>query len=284
VKPVYQDNGHKNVVITGCSSGIGQCAMVSLHQRGYRVIATARNQSDVDRLNSWGYQAVRLDLADSASIDQAVDEIKQLTEHRIYALFNNAAYGQPGAVEDITTPVLREQFEANFFGWHQLTCALIPLFREQGFGRIIQNSSLLGYVAMRNRGAYNASKFALEGLSDTLRLELAGTGIHVILIEPGPITSNFRQNALEKFLDNVDRQNSVHHDRYSNALSRLKSERKDGPFTLPPEAVVKALIHCLESPKPKKRYRITFPAQALWYLRRFVPTTVLDKILMMGAE
>ncbi len=181
-----QNNSDKAVLITGCSSGIGKCVAVALAARGYRVFASARRASDVTRLGEEGFEAVRLDLCDTASIREAMETVLARTDGMLYALFNNGAYGQPGAVEDLSTDVLRAQFEANFFGWHELTCQVLPIMRRQGYGRIIQNSSVLGLVALKWRGAYTASKFALEGLTDTLRMELRGSGIHVSLIEPGP--------------------------------------------------------------------------------------------------
>ena len=188
-------NLSKTILITGCSSGIGYCTATELKKRGHNVIATARKADDVTRLTQEGFTALQLDLADSQSIQQAVNRVIELTDGHCDALFNNGAFGQPGAVEDLTRDVLRYQFETNLFGTHELTNLLIPLMRKQGHGRIIYNSSILGLVAMRYRGAYNASKFALEGLADTLRLELYGTNIHISLIEPGPILSNFRENS-----------------------------------------------------------------------------------------
>ena len=177
----------KSVLITGCSSGIGEATAHRLAERGYQVFATARKPEDVARVNRAGLNSLPLDLCDPASIADAVEQVLEQTGGRLYALFNNGAYSQPGAVEDLETRVLRTQFETNLFGWHDLTRRLIPVMRRQGEGRIIQNSSVLGFVSLRYRGAYNASKYALEGLSDTLRLELDGSGIHVSLIEPGPI-------------------------------------------------------------------------------------------------
>lgn len=181
------------VLITGCSSGIGLCAAEGLKKRGYRVFATARKDADVKRLESRGLESLKLDLTDTDSIAAAVGEISERTGNRLYGLFNNGGYGQPGAVEDLTTDVLRAQFETNFFGSHELTRRVLPVMRIRGEGRIVQNSSVLGLITLKYRGAYNASKFALEGFSDTLRQELRGTNIHVSLIEPGPILSRFRE-------------------------------------------------------------------------------------------
>lgn len=269
----------KTILITGCSSGIGYCAAVHLRTRGYRVFATARKQRDVDELIAQGFESVRLDLANSDSIRAAVSEILTRMQGSLYALFNNGAYGQPGAVEDLSRDALRAQFETNFFGTHELTTLIIPVMRKQGFGRIVQNSSLLGYVALRNRGAYNASKFALEGLSDTLRLELRDTNIHVSIIEPGPITSKFRQNAYQAFVTYIDAPNSPHQTAYAKMQERLEKAGPAAPFTLPPEAVVKKLIHALEKPHPKLRYRVTFPAYLFATLNRLIPDRIHDRIL-----
>ena len=189
----------KNIFITGCSTGIGYTTAKVLKERGYRVICSARKDADVLMLQEQGFETLQLDLAESASIQLAVQQLIKLTDGKIDGLFNNGAFGQPGAVEDLTRDVLRNQFENNFFGTHELTNLIIPLMRKQGSGRILYNSSILGFVAMKYRGAYNASKFALEGLVDTLRLELHGTNIQLCLIEPGPITSQFRKNAFSLY-------------------------------------------------------------------------------------
>jgi len=199
----------KTILITGCSSGIGLCVARGLSSRGYRVFATARRTADVEALNKEGLESLLLDLDDPHSITAAVEEILTRTNGRLDALFNNGAYGQPGAVEDLSRDVLRAQFETNLLGWHQLTNLVLPVMRSQGHGRIIHNSSVLGFVALRYRGAYNASKYALEGLADTLRLELAGTDIHVSLIEPGPITSRFRENAFAAHSSSPDQSPAV---------------------------------------------------------------------------
>ena len=269
----------KTVLITGCSSGIGYCVANGLKQRGYRVIATARNEQDVKQLISEGFESLQLDLADSASVQSAFDKIMQITDGYLYALFNNGAFGLPGAVEDLSRDNLKYQFETNVFGWLQLTNLVIPVMREQGFGRIIQNSSVLGFVAMPFRGAYNASKYAIEGLSDTLRLELKDTGIYVSLIEPGPITSRFRANAVKAMQQHIDIENSVHREKYLGVLKRLNTEGAAVPFTLPPEAVLKRVIHALESGRPKPRYYVTFPTYLFGFLKRLLSIRQLDSIL-----
>jgi len=269
----------QTILITGCSTGIGYQTAISLKQRGYRVIASARNPQDVIRLIDEGFEAVQLDLADSGSIHAAVIKVSHLTDGKIDGLFNNAAFGQPGAVEDLSRQVLREQFETNLFGTHELTNLIIPLMRQQGKGRIIYNSSILGFVAMTYRGAYNASKFALEGLVDTLRLELHGTGIHLSLIEPGPITSNFRKNAFALYQKNIDPSVSHHQKTYQVMEERLQKEGPAAPFTLPAEAVVKRVIHAMESSRPKVRYYVTFPTYLFGFLKRVLPMRCLDYLL-----
>jgi NAD(P)-dependent dehydrogenase (short-subunit alcohol dehydrogenase family) len=269
----------KTILITGCSSGIGYCVAKALQERGYRVFATARKQTDVDALSSEGLESLPLDLTDSASIQQTFNEIMRRTDGRLYALFNNGAYGLPSAVEDLNRDALRVQFETNVFGWQELTNLAIPVMRQQGYGRIIQNSSVLGFVSLSFRGAYNASKYAIEGLSDTLRLELKGTNIYVSLIEPGPIASQFRVNstkALEKYID-ID--NSFHREKYLGVLKRLNKKGPAVPFTLPPEAVLRRVIHALEASKPNPRYYVTLPTYLFGYLKRLLSTRMLDVLL-----
>ncbi len=273
----------KPILITGCSSGIGYSAAKMLHERGYQVFATARKAEDVQRLNDEGLTALQLDLRDQASINHAVQQVLEATGGTLYALFNNGAYGQPGAVEDLATDALREQFETNLFGWHELTRQVIPLMRSRGEGRIIQNSSVLGFAAMPYRGAYNCSKFALEGLSDTLRLELRGSGIFVSLVEPGPITSRFRDNAYRKYLENIDSEHSAHRAKYRAMESRLQKEGDTTPFTLPPEAVLHKVLHALRSPRPRPRYPVTFPTHLFALLRRFLSTRQMDWVLRQAS-
>ena len=276
----------RSILITGCSSGIGHGVAAGLKRRGYRVFATARKREDVQRLLSEGFESLQLDVTDPASIRSAVSRVLAETGDRLYALFNNAGYGQPGAVEDLDRDTLRKQFETNLFGAHELTSLVLPAMRRRGEGRIIQNSSVLGLVTLKYRGAYNASKFALEGLTDTLRLELEGTGIRVSLIEPGPIASHFRQNAYRAFRENLDTENSTHRKIYEAMVRRLTKEGAVVPFTLGPDAVLKKVIHALESKNPKARYYVTFPTYLFGYARRLLPVAVLDWLLLKssGAE
>lgn len=269
----------KSILITGCSTGIGLCVAQGLQQRGYRVFATARKKEDVTRLHEMGLESLYLDLTDHLSIQNAVKEILNRTNGSLYALFNNGAYAQPGAVEDLTTEALRQQFETNVFGWHELTNQILPLMLKQGYGRIIQNSSVLGFISLKFRGAYSASKYAIEGLSDTLRQELIGTNVFVSLVEPGPIDSQFRKNSFEMYKKNIDKETSRFKADYVATEKRLTTVGPAVPFTLPPEAVLKKVVHALESRKPKPRYYITVPTYLFGYLKRVFSSRIMDKIL-----
>src|ERR1700712_3927663 len=197
------------IVVTGCSSGIGAYCARALKADGWRVFATVRKEADLGSLQADGIEALVMDYTRTDTIAALVETVSERTGGRIDALFNNGAYGQPGAVEDISTDVLRAQFETNVFGWHELTRQVIQLMRRRGEGRIVQCSSILGLIPYRFRGAYTASKFAIEGLSISLRMELQDSGIHVSLIEPGPIASQFTATALAKFRGNIDIEHSV---------------------------------------------------------------------------
>lgn len=247
------------------------------------MIASCRKPEDVDRLKSEGLTSIQLDLSHPESISRAVEETLELTGGKLDALFNNGAYGQPGALEDLPTDGLREQFETNFFGWHQLVRELLPTMRQQGHGRIVQNSSVLGFAAMKYRGAYNASKFAIEGWTDTLRLELMDSDIHISLIEPGPIETEFRANALQAFQRWITIEGSAHEAQYQQQMARLDSDTSNNSFVLPAESCIAPLIHALESPKPKIRYRITKPTKVFAVLKRLLPTVLLDQILRRAA-
>jgi NAD(P)-dependent dehydrogenase (short-subunit alcohol dehydrogenase family) len=266
----------KTILITGCSSGIGLCVAHGLRKRGHRVFAMARKPADVQRLQGDGFESVELDLNESESIEAAVATVLDRTDGTLDALFNNGAYGQPGAVEDLSRAALREQFETNLFGTQELTNRVLPVMRRQGRGRIIQNSSILGFIAMPYRGAYTASKFALEALTDTLRMELQGTSIHVSLIEPGPITSRFRDNAYAAFRRHIQPDNSAHRETYRHVERRLTDGTTEPMFNLPPEAVLKRVIHALESPRPRIRYYVTVPTYLFAVLKRLLPYRALD--------
>ncbi len=266
------------ILITGCSSGIGQAAARTMSARGWRVFATARAPEDVARLDrEEGVEGLYLDYADPASIEAAATQVLGATEGALDALFNNGAYGQPGAVEDVPPEALRAQLEANVVGWHDLTRRVVPAMRARGAGRIVQCSSVLGLIAAPYRGAYCASKFAIEALSDALRMELDGTGVHVCLIEPGPIATRFIEHAVEHYRRNIDMENSPHKDIYRVRLAQMERGGQTA-FKLPPEAVCRKLIHAVEARRPKTRYYVTFPTYAAAFLRRILPARALDVV------
>ncbi len=265
------------VLITGCSSGIGLCLAYGLKQAGYRVFATARDPKDVEILLNLGFESYQLDLSSSASIRNAMKVINTQVDG-LYGLIHNGAYGQVGALEDISREALEAQFQANVFGWHELTNLVLPEMRKNNNGRIIYLSSVLGFVAMPFRGPYNASKFAIEGLVDTLRLELANTNIQLSLIQPGPIESKFRINAYKAFKRNVDMDNSNYQSNYKQMIKRLQSDEL-ADFTLPPEAILKCTLHALRSPMAKIHYWVTFPTKLFAVLKRILPSRIMDKIL-----
>mgnify|MGYP000692801163 CR=1 FL=1 len=269
----------RSVLITGCSTGIGLASARLMKSRGWRVFATARTTGDRDRLErSEGLEAVHLELEDAASIAACADSVLDRTAGRLDALFNNAAYGQVGAVEDLSPDVLRRQLEVNVVSWHDLTRRIIPAMRAAGQGRIVQCSSVLGLVSTPYRGAYCASKYAVEALADAMRIELSGTGIHVALIEPGPIRTNFVPTALAHFKRSIDIERSPHRDVY---LARLDAMERGGKetFKLEPEAVALKLAHALESPKPRLRYFVTAPTYLAAGLRRVLPARLLDHVV-----
>jgi len=273
----------ETVLITGCSSGIGYHVAKGLKERGYNVYTTARKEEDVKRLISEGFKCLQLDYADSESVQDLANELMLLVGTNLYAVFHNGAYGQPGAVEDLTRETLEKQFAANVFGWMELNNRLIILMRHNNRGRIIFNSSILGLISLPFRGAYNASKYAIEGFADTLRLELSDTNVQVSLIEPGPIESRFRPNALQALKDNVNMEDSVHRDRYKRTLYRLAKEGNVDPYTLSPEAVLEKVIHALENKNPQAHYYVTFPTYLMGSLKRLLPTKLMDKFILKVA-
>jgi NAD(P)-dependent dehydrogenase (short-subunit alcohol dehydrogenase family) len=268
----------RSILITGCSSGIGLASARTLRARGWRVLATARKRGDLERLaTEERLEALYLELADQDSIADCADQALSRTGGELFALFNNAAYGQPGAIEDVPADVLRRQLEVNLIGAHELTRRILPAMRTKGTGRIVQCSSVLGFIAAPFRGAYCASKFALEGLTHAFRLELRGSGIHVALIEPGPIRTRFVDNAVAAARANIDIDGSLHRDRYQAMMASLERGGRQ-TFKLEPEAVVRKLIHAVESPRPKARYRVTVPAHLASLATRVLPTRLLDSL------
>lgn len=268
-----------SIIVTGCSSGIGAHCARALKAEGWRVFATVRRQEDLASLEADGIEALLMDYTKPETIAALVETVLERTGGRLDALFNNGAYGQAGAVEDLPVEALRLQFETNVFGWHDLTRRVIPVMRRQGFGRIVQCSSILGIVPYRWRGAYNASKFAIEALSLTLRMELAGSSIHVSLIEPGPIASRFTANALTHIEKNIDLEHSVHAEEYRRQLRRLRGEAKPARGKLGPEAVHAVLRHALTAKTPKPHYVVTTPARQGVLLKKLLPAALFYRII-----
>lgn len=269
----------RTIIVTGCSSGIGAHCARALKADDWRVFATVRKESDLAALTADGIEALLMDYTKPETIAALVDEVGERTGGRIDALFNNGAYGQAGAVEDLSTDVLREQFETNVFGWHELTRRVIPVMRAKGHGRIVNCSSILGLLPYRYRGAYTASKYALEGLTITMRMELEGSGIGVSLIEPGPIASRFTANALAKIRENIDLEGSVHAEQYKRQLKRLDGRGSVSRHKLGPEAVYDVLKHALTAPRPKPHYLVTKPAKQGAFLKRILPAALFYKIM-----
>lgn len=268
-----------NILITGCSTGIGLATALHLKQHSHRVFATARKEEDVQKLKSLGFESYRLDVTQYDTIHATLEAILSVAVS-IDVVFNNAGYGQPGAVEDLTTDVLKEQFETNVFGLHELTCAAIKIMRQQGHGKIIQHSSVLGIISLKFRGAYNASKYAIEGLTDTLRQELMGSNIHISVLNTGPVTSQFRANALAKFQENITIEGSAFEAIYKSELKeRLENTQDNTPFNLPAVEVGKIVLKIVESEKPKPRYYVTKATHILGFFKRILSTPLLDKLL-----
>jgi len=277
----------RSILITGCSSGIGFTCALGMKELGWRVFATARNDADLARLEGLGLEALYLDYTEAKSIENCANEVLERTNGQLDVLFNNGAFGQGGAVEDLRPDVLRHQLETNVIGWHDLTCRIIPSMRKRGFGRVVQCSSILGLIALKWRGAYNASKFAIEALSDTMRLELHGTGVFVCQIEPGPIRSKFQHHAISNFKNTIDTENSPHRLEYQKQMAGKSGRSLEGwgpetpleararsgkgwklKYRLGPEAVLDKLIHAAESTRPKPRYYVTLPTHLGAFARR----------------
>lgn len=273
----------RSILITGCSSGIGLDAARGLKTRGWRVFATCRQEADCERLRAEGLESFRLDYADEASIVDAVAEALRRTGGTLDALYNNGAFACPGALEDLPRGALREIFETNLFGYHDLTRRIIPVMRAQGHGRVVNCSSVLGLVGMTWRGAYVATKFAMEGLTDVMRIEMKGTGIDIILIEPGPIATRIRENAVPHFERWIDWEHSARREQYVSLRGRLYGVKtKKDTFELGPEAVTAKLIRALEDRRPKPRYYVTTPTYLMGFLRRVLSTRLLDWVIAKG--
>ena len=275
-RPLVQE---KKVLVTGCSSGIGLATARVLRQRGWQVVPTARKDEDLAMLRDDGFTPVRLDVADEKSVTDAAAAALEIFGGKIGALVNNAGFGQAGAAEDLTRETLAYQMNVNFIGAHDLTTRFIPVMRKQGWGRIVNVSSVLGKIIIPFYGSYSASKFAMEALTDAMRAELWHTGIGVILIEPGPIVSEFRRNAAERAQASLDLEHAVFGAAYHKEIQRrIRQQKKPDAFTLAPEAVAEKIFHAIESGSPKRRYRVTIPAYLGTWAARFAPDWLLDSV------
>ncbi|HEY5653968.1 MAG TPA: SDR family NAD(P)-dependent oxidoreductase [Pontiella sp.] len=271
----------KSVLITGCSSGIGLSTAELLRSNGWKVFPTARKADDLDALRQSGFDAVKLDVTSSESIAAAVGWILVKNEGKLGAVVNNAGFGMPGAIQDLSRDAMRQQFEVNLFGLQELTNKLIPVFREQGYGRIVNISSVVGRLSLPFMGIYSASKFALEAVSDAQRVELYPDSIAVSLVEPGPISTKFSANCAGQGEELLDTSSS----KFGESYKRYFKKRRNGGmsedrFRLPPEAVAKKILHALESPHPKIRYKVTIPAYLGDWIARFVPSTLTDRMMI----
>ena len=269
----------RSILVTGCSSGIGAHCAHALKADGWRVFATARKPEDLEILEREGFETLYLDYTEPQSIATVADHVLAVTEGRLDALFNNGAYAQAGAVEDLPVEALRNQLETNVIGWHDLTRRIVPAMRRQGSGRIVINSSILGVTPIKWRGAYTASKFALEGLMGCMAMELRGSGVSVSMIEPGPVTSKIATNGLYWFEKYIDHERSVHREAYQAQLQRLRQGGTSSSLKLGPDAVYKVLSHALNSSRPRMHYPVTLPAKAGFLMRRFLPFPLYYRML-----
>ncbi len=268
------------VFITGTSSGIGYAAALHMKNCGWRVFSGARKSEDLERLAEEGFEAVSVDLARSDSVQEAADKVLRECDGNLAGLVNNAGYGQPGALEDLDREQMRRQFEVNVLGLQELTNAVLPSMIQQGSGRIVHISSVVGRVSLPFMGIYSASKFAVEALADAQRVELTGTGVRVSLVEPGPIHTQFSKNALGSVNDGIPSDTSRFADLYRRELARRGGQREYRPFSLPPEAVAKKIEHALTARRPRRRYAVTLPAHLGSWMSRLAPDALLDAILV----
>lgn len=269
----------QNILITGCSSGIGLETALILKKNGIKVYASARKDKDVEMLKDLGFETFKIDVRNKDEIDYALETILR-NDSKLDAVFNNAGFGQPGAVEDLSVEVLKEQFDTNFFGLHEVTIQAMKIFRTQGYGKIIQHSSILGIISLKFRGAYNASKYAIEGINDTLRQEVLGSQIYISTINTGPVTSKFRENALKNFNKNIKIEGSFWEETYKKELkARLETTEDKAPFNLPASSVANVVLKIMKSKKPKPRYYVTFATHILGFFKRVLSTSFLDKLL-----
>ena len=269
----------QNILITGCSSGIGLQTALTLKENNYKVYASAKKDEDIEMLKNLGFEAFKIDVRNKEEISYALNKILE-NDLKLDTVFNNAGFGQPGAVEDLSVEILKEQFDTNFFGLHEVTIQAMKIFRTQGFGKIIQHSSVLGIISLKFRGAYNASKYAIEGITDTLRQEVMGSNIFISTINTGPVTSKFRENALEKFNKNIIIEGSFFEQTYKKELkARLETSEDKALFNLPASSVANVILEIMQTTKPKPRYYVTKATYILGFFKRILTTSLMDKLL-----
>jgi NAD(P)-dependent dehydrogenase (short-subunit alcohol dehydrogenase family) len=271
-------NVSKAVLITGCSSGIGWATAKRLSEVGWRVYATARNVEKVAPLQESGCRLLPLDVTDEDSMASAVEEVER-EEGVVGALVNNAGYSQSGAVEAVPMEKVRAQFETNVFGLVRMCQLVLPRMRKQGYGRIVNVSSMGGKLTFPGAGYYHASKHAVEAISDALRFEVEGFGVKVSVIEPGLIRTGFANAAV----GSMDGQEEGPYAGFDEAVARATTENyEQGPISRlagEPEAVAEAIEHALSARSPRSRYAVTPSAHLFLGLRRLLPDGVWDATL-----
>lgn len=273
----------KTVLITGGTDGLGKAAAVMLAGRGWRVFAAGRSaekraQMDVlARERRLPIESVEMDVCSGASVEAAVRTVLERAG-ALDTLINNAGVGYVAAVEDLRLEDLRAQFETNFFGVVRVTQAVLPHMRRRRRGRILMISSVAGLIVPPTYGAYSGSKFALEGLSNALRLEAAPFGVQVVLIEPGYIITGFQQTAADLAQPYAEKFKSGAYAKiYEGAWAASKRGRDVSKAT--PEDFARVVVRAMESPRPRARYGVTSLAAFAAFARRFFPDRALDAFL-----
>ena len=270
----------KNILITGCSSGIGKNVAITLHNKGWRVFATCRSKTDCTFFTKLGIESFPLDLLKEESINCAVNLVKEKTKSQLDVLFNNGAYAIPGAIQDIPRSAMREIFEVNVFGQIDLINRCIPLMMNSDYPKVINCSSVLGFISLPYRGLYSATKYSIEALTDALRRENYDSKIKFVLIQPGPINTDIKKKSIKHFEKWIDWKKSVHQKTYENkVIKRLYDNNYKDSFNvyeLQPDEVTKILINVLNSKKPKARYKITIQTKIAQIMTKLLPTNTLD--------
>jgi NAD(P)-dependent dehydrogenase (short-subunit alcohol dehydrogenase family) len=264
----------KTVLITGCSSGIGEATAARLARNGWTVYATARRPETLTELAEGGCRTLALDVTDESSMTEAVDSVVAETG-RIDALVNNAGYSQSGASETLDLADVRRQFETNVFGLLRMSQLVLPTMRAQGSGRIVNISSMGGRLVFPGGGAYHATKYAVEAFSDAMRFEVRGFGVHVVLVEPGLITTNFENAALAS----MDLEDDGPYGHFNRKVASATSDAYSGPLRRlggPPAAVAKVIEKALTARRPRARYTVTPSARLSIGTRRLLPDRIWD--------